>query len=380
MNNRRFSLLIPWFMDGATALIFATVPLLALRFHADAMLLGAMGWIPQAVRLPICFTSGHLSEKYGRVKLIVPAACAVALAGVGLANTHSNAFILVYSILAVAAIGSFYPPLQAMVSDKSGRGELTKNLGAFNIGWCLGGAAMAMSVRWLVLYGLHNIFYLAAIGAVVAAALVILWARRGSSLPSQAAADDTPFPEYPSYLLLIARLGHFTGFFGLAIIRFLFPQLGHNLGWSESSVATITGLAVAGQGVGMLITNTGPWWRGKLWPQLMAQGMLLTCGITITLVSSPVLIGAAAFVLGTALSVAYTAALYHGLAARKSKGRNAGLHEALVAAGSIAGCLLGGLAAQHISLRAPYVLIALAAIACLVTTAVVYRNRPESCA
>lgn len=357
------------------ALMFAAVPLLALRLHADAMLLGAIGWIPQAVRLPICFTSGHLSEKYGRVKLIVPAACLVALAGVGLANTHSNMFILIFSILSVAAIGSFYPPLQAMVGDKSGRGELTKNLGAFNIGWCLGGAVMALSVRWLVVYGLPNIFYLAAVSAIVAAVLVIAWARHGSSQSEKEVVEDAPLPEYPSYLLIIARLGHFTGFFGLAIMRLLFPQLGRlELGLSESDVATITGLAIAGQGVGMLITNAGPWWRGKLWPQFMAQGMLLLCGLTVALASSPVVIGAAAFVLGAALSVAYTAALYHGLAARKSKGKNAGLHEALVAGGSIAGCLLGGLVAENISLRAPYVLITVLAAGCLVATVAIVKR------
>lgn len=365
------------------ALMFTAAPLLALRFGAEAIVLGAIGWVPQAVRLPICFTSGHLSEKVGRVKIVVPAACAVAVAGVGLACAGSLTQVLVYSILSVAAIGAFYPPLQAMVGDKSARGELTKNLGAFNIGWCVGGAVMAMSVRWLVNISLPLVFWLAAASAVLAGVLVFVWARQKSAESGAAVVDNTPLPQYPAYMLVVARMGNFTGFFALSVIRMLFPQLGLELGWTESDVATVAGLAVAGQGVGMLLTNTGPWWRGKLWPQFMAQGMMLLCGLIVTFISNFILIAGAVFMLGAALSIAYTAALYHGLATRKSKGKNTGFHEALIAAGSIAGCLLGGIVAQHVSLRAPYVLIAVLAVGCLMGTVVLYQRtnskRSESC-
>ena len=379
MSNRKFSLLIPWFMDGAMALIFAAVPLLALRFGANAMLLGAIGWVPQAVRLPICFTSGHLSEKVGRAGIIVPAACAVGVAAVGLANAQSIAHIMAFSILSVAAIGAFYPPLQAMVGDKSARGELTKNLGAYNIGWCVGGAVMAMSARWLVGIGLPVTFYAAAVSAAAAAVLVAVWANHRTAAAGKVENENTPFPEYPPYLLVISRMGNFTGFFALAIMRLLFPQLGINLGWSESDVATVVGLAIVGQGAGMIAANAGPWWRGKLWPQFTAQSIFVVCGLTVAAASSPYLIGAAAFMLGVALSTTYTAALYHGLASRKAKGKNAGIHESLIAAGSIAGCLLGGILVDTISIRAPYVLFSALAVICIIfTLAITLKGRRKS--
>jgi MFS family permease len=74
---------------------------------------------------------------------------------------------------------------------------------------------------------------------------------------------------------------------------------------------------------------------------------------------------------GAALGIAYTSAMYHGLSARRKRGRNSGIHEALVSAASITGCLFGGILAQLFTTRAPFVLFGVLVGLGLVATAVV---------
>ncbi len=372
MTDRRYSLLIPWFMDGALALVQTAMPLLALRLGADPITLGSIGWIAQAVRLPICFTSGHLSEKLGRATIIVPAAGLIALASIGLAFAGSNLQVILYYTISLAAIGAFYPPLQAMIGDVSRRGELTKNLGAFNIGWCIGGSIAALGAGWLVRLGLSAAFYTACGGFVTAGLLVMAWRRRQTKQIRTQVEEATPAAQDTGPLLTIARMGHFMGFFGYAIVRILFPQVGKSMGWSESTIALVVAWILVGQATGMLAANASPWWRGKLWPQVGAQSLMLVSALVAWRAVSPIVLGASFFCIGLSLSTAYTAALYHGLSSRANRGRNTGIHEGIVAAGGISGSLLGGVTAQMISLRAPYIIMACLAICCLTATALLH--------
>lgn len=362
-------------MDGSLSLVQTAMPLLAVRLGATAFTLGTISLVAQSVRLPICFTSGRISEKVGRKKLIVPAACAITLSYILFARAQSTTQLMLLYTLALASIGGFYPSLQAMIGDVSARGRLTKNLGAFNIGWCVGGGLAALSAGVVISFGLRNSFYVAAVWSVIATLLVISWrSERVGEASSEDAAAFAAQENGP--LLVISRVGLFTAFFGYTMVRMLFPRLAiTSLGWSETSVAWSVALLPVGQGIGMMTTTAAPWWRGKLWPQIGAQCLLLASGLTVASTSQPAVLAAAFFALGYAQSITYTAALYHGLSARKNRGKNTGIHEGIVASGGITGSLIGGVVAQWISPRAPYVVLACAAAACLVTTAVIYRRR-----
>ncbi|MCE5198861.1 MAG: MFS transporter [Armatimonadota bacterium] len=385
MKNRGFSFLVPWFSDGAFALIVTAVPLLALRLGVSVLMLGTIGWVAQVARLPVTLTSGQLSEKTGRAAVIVPAACVIALCAVGIGFSRSYLQIIVLYTLITAAYGAFYPPLQALVGDVSEHGDLRKNLGAFNLGWCIGGAVCAIAARWLVRLGLPLTFFTGAAGAFVAGGLVIIWQRRRPPVP-QASDLETPIklavspvieqtpPEHSHVLLFIARMGHFIGFFAAGVIRILFPKLGMSLGWSESRIATVVAMLLVGQAVAMITTGTSDWWRGKTWPQAVAQSAMMVCALVCVWANSPLALGAAFLITGLAQGVAYTAALYHGLASGAPHGKMTGIHESLVCAGYVAGNLIGGLVAQIVSQRAPYMALAALAGVSLVITTVLWRR------
>lgn len=382
-------------------LLQTAMPLLAVRLGASWIMLGTIGWVAQAIRTPICFTSGHLSERVGRAAIIVPSAPVCAFMIWAMAGVESLPLLLVLYAVAMASIGAFYPPLQATVGDVSQVGQLRINLGAFNIGWCVGGAVAAWTAGWLVasripallgVGGLSLLFYAGAGCCILAAILYLTWRAKPvphvSSTAEQDAVEGQPGAigtEFAS-LLLISRMGHFVGFFGYSIVRILFPKLGISaFGWSEATVAKVVALFLWGLGAGILLTNLSAWWRGKLWPQLAAQCVMLACAVAIALLCLPLmafarfpyLIGLLFFIYGVGQSISYTGALYYGLSSRKGKGTNTGIHESLVAAASVSGCLLGGIVAQKIALVAPFVLTAALAGLSVAATCYVWVTRPE---
>lgn len=373
-------------------LLQLAVPLLAVRLGADWVMLGNIGWIAQAIRTPICMTSGHLSERVGRAAIIVPAAIVCATMIAALSQAKSIACVIVLYAVALASIGAFYPPLQALVGDASERGQLRKNLGMFNVGWCVGGAITAGIAGVLVEYGLRAMFYAGAGCCIAAAVLVLMW--RAKPVSHAAAAEEMGTEQAGEDfgpLLPIARMGHFVGFFGFSVVRILFVKIGvTSFMWSKATVVNVVAVFLWGLGIGILITNASPWWRGKLWPQVLAQATMLICAAGAALVCSPILlfarsaavIGVLFFLFGMAQSVAYTGALYYGLSSRRGKGTNTGIHETLVAAGSVSGCLLGGVFAQRFGAAAPFTTLAVMAAAALVATAVIWarRSAPAVCA
>lgn len=369
------------------------VPLLAVRLGASWIMLGTIGWVAQAIRMPICFTSGHLSERVGRARIIVPAAIICAAVIASLAQAGSNRTVIILYAIALASIGAFYPPLQAKIGDVSERGQLRKNLGFFNVGWCVGGAVAAGIAAQLLSSGLSVLFYTGAGCCLLAAMLVLTWRGKPVSHGELDEENSTPMGEDFGPLLLIARIGHFVGFFGFAVCRILFPKVGiTSLGWSEVVVAKVVASFLWGLGIGILIANVSAWWRGKLWPQIASQCLMLLCALGLALACSqmvftvpmlafarsPLVIGALFFGYGMAQAIAYTGALYYGLSSRKGKGTNTGIHESLVAAAGVSGCLIGGIAAQRIGPTAPFILMAGLAGVAIVATGAIWARQSAS--
>lgn len=373
-------------MDGCIGFVQTAIPLLAMRFGASAWFLGMLGWTAQGTRLPVCMTTGMLSEKVGRTRVIIPAAILATLTSIGLAFAANNIQVLIFYVLFMVSVGAFYPSLQAFIGDNSGRGQLRKNLSAFNVGWTVGGSVCTLVAGYM--FAAHRAWPFAAAAVVAAGSIwfVRAWSRLRVSESddpqvSGYAADPVPSMAVgPGSLLWIARSAHFVGFFGYSAIRSLFPKLGRSLDYSDGTIGLLLGVMLIGQAAGIFIAGAGPWWRGKLWPLVLSLVMAVVSGLAITLVDSKGLYAAAFFVQGTSLGIAYTQALYYGLQARTRMGKNSGIHESLVAAGNISGAFVGGTVAQFISLRAPYAAYAIVSGFVLIAGLVYWQVSPKPAA
>ncbi len=371
IRNRVFVFLIPWFMDCGIVFLQTAMPLIVVRLGASALILGTIGWIGQAFRLPMCLFVGQFSERVGRIVIIVPAACAFALGCLLMSFAGSPWQILPCYVIALASVGGFYAPLQALVGDVSQRHELRKNLGAFNLGWCAGSAVAALCVPFLVSWGLDRTLYAGSAAGLVAASLVLLWHSCCHRKQNGATTEIQEEASTYGWLLLISRIGHFVSYYGYSTIRIMFPKHAiTGLGWTEVMVTWATAQHLVGLGVGVTVAGLSGWWRGKVWPIAGALGIMTVSAVVATLSRIVVPTALAFFAFGLSQGIVYTAALYYGLSADGARGRNAGVHESLVAAGGISGCLLGGIAAQKVGLVAPVVLLSV--LSCFALTAVLF--------
>lgn len=372
---RLFSFVIPALMDGMIQIVQVPLPLLALRFGASPWFLGMLGWPAQSVRLPVCLLSGAISERVGRMQVMAPAMCMGIAACLGLAAARNNTQVFLLNFLFVVSLGAFYPAFQAFLGERSPKGELRKNLSAFNIGWTVGGTTCGLIAGYVFTIQQALPFIIGAILIGFAAFFVVTWSRCQSPIADlQTGQNEATAAAGPGPLLGVARASHFLGFFAYGAVRLLFPKLARSLGMSEGAIGVMIGVLLAGQGVGILISSIGPWWRGKLWPLLAAQGVTLLSALVVATVSSGGLFAVAFLFQGMGLGIAYSSALYYGLQGRSNMGGNTGIHESLVAGGHVFGSLTAGAAAQFVSLRAPYLATAIMSLL-LMTASLVYWAR-----
>lgn len=372
MNKRLHFFLIRATSDAGFGMGQAVVPLLALKFGATAMMLGTIGWVAMAIRFPFCLTAGRLSERFGRKAVSIPAAFILMLSLLGLTIAPSLVWVLIFYTVCAVCNGIFYPPVMALIGDVSPRGTLRKNLAIFNLGWCGGLASVAFVLAWLVGIGIKTPFYVSAGLLFVTTMLVIF--LPSDKVQTEPDEEDTAPTGCDPRILIISRMGHFIGFVSLSVIRILYPKLGESLGWTDKQIAWTTAFLLGGLAAGLLVSNLGSWWRNRLWPQIAAQTiMFLAAGVAV-MTSTREVFAVAFAIIGVAFGVANTSALYHGLSGRRERGKNTGIHEALVSAANIAGCLIGGLLAKAFDdPRAPlYWLCTLAGLAIAASLIVYY--------
>lgn len=357
MKNRFFSFIIPFFFDGAYSLLTAVIPILAINMGADSLFLGAMGVIGQTIRFPICLISGRLSERVGRIAISIPAAIILIITCIMLTKATNKSHVLILFVFSAISLALFYPPFQALIGEVSEKGQLTKNLGAYSMGWCVGATITAVAAGWLVDISMNLAFYVAAALAFLACTLVGYWGwhQTISKNNAEKIIIQTVSKDHPK-LLIVSRLGMFLGFFSYAVIRILYPKLGIWLGWKESEIAKVISALMVGQGLGIIIANMSPWWKEKWWPQITAISLMMVSMLIVGLTVNKLILIISLIICGFSLSICYTSSLYLGISARKNIGKNTGIHESLVALGVNMGCLLGGAGAQYISLQTPYFL------------------------
>jgi MFS family permease len=369
------SFLGPFIMDGAAFLLLTAIPLLAIRAHASTLFMGMLGWVPQICLLPACAFSGRISDKVGRIRVLVPSLLISLAACVACIRTSSPTALLIILSAFMVANGGFYPPFQASIGDRSPSGELRRNLAFFNGGLAIGASVGAVICAYLLTASRNIPFTIAAILLTILLTSTFLWLRTPSPRPNATTESiDSPLSG-PGVMLPIARVAMFMLYAGYSISRFIFPILAAQIGMPEHTIGVVSGMVLVGQGVGLLLAGVGPWWKGKTWPLFAVQIAAAVTGAMVFTARSATAFGTAFLILGVCIGINYTAALYYGMQLRTALGRNTSIHESLISGGVIAGSLVGALLAQYVSIRTPYMAFSASMIVVLVlSTFMVWRN------
>jgi len=368
--------------DMALYLAMTGAPYKALALGAGPLILGLL---PMARALPYSLTTtwaGGLTEgtdrlRWGRYSLLAGAAAALALAFI-------SGLGWLFAMLAVigTALAFFWPAIQAGLADLAGRGRVTGNLGWFNIAWSSGKAAgFLVGGVLLAGFGFTALFTAAAV-ALLAVVGIVATLRLGGSRPGSAesiaraagsaaegaaerAAEPDPVDNAPARPRRSARfrmaawLANAVSFGAVAVLNIHYPEWLGEIGRGETLFGAYLGLIFVAQTVVFALMARFPGWRYRVAPLLGAQLPLVLLMAALPWIRSPALILATAPLVGLGIGMAYFASLFYSVEDLARRGRNAGIHEAVLGAGTILMPLLGGwIAAETGRLETPYLFAA----------------------
>ncbi len=345
-------------MDAAAAIFLVALPFLAMNFGATSLTLGILGACRATLYIattPIC---DHFSDRGNRRTFIVVGALAAVVMSMLMGITHNLTQLFLVAILWTAAPSLFWPSLFGWTGDAHEPQELGHATGAVNLGWAVGTMLGALAGGFLFTIGPSIPFFCAAIPAFVAFAVFIPFPFR-RILHSHAPHLEVRRTRRREIIAL--WMGNFGVFAMVGLLGDVFPRLGREIGVT----AAIFGTFMFGTSlVRSLAFLSGFWWSRILrdWRVAIATQLLAAAGVaTVCTASAHGWLAMIYGLLGLASGVSYYRGSYASLAIVGARGFRSALVEASAMAGMTAGSLGGGIIAQWIGLRAPYVPCALLA-------------------
>ena len=355
-------------MDFGVAMVFLALQNFGVHvLEAPNFVLGLFPTLNSLCYAVCCLASGRLADRFGRRRLALVACGLSCIWWVLVPFSPSWRPTLVLVSLIGASLALYWPALQAWLADAvlDAGGNLTRAVGLFNIAWCLGvivGPVVTGSV-WA-----HNWRLAFWIPACVLLLLTVILYRTPEkhhrtvhdreAMPSDLPPQATP--KTARVFLHLAWVGNFSVWFAGGTLLAFYPKLASTL---DISTATV-GFCLAAFRTGQLLVSWSATstqrWQYRLGPLLLANGAGF-CGLSIVFgAHRPVWFATGFCLLGACAGLTYASSLYYSLAGKvDDRGKNSGLHEAVLGSGGMLGPLLGGIAAQWIGLRAPFVLAAL---------------------
>ena len=364
MRTIRPLLLAAFLTDASVYLVFAALPFRAIELGAGPLALGAIPGIYAAAYMLSASRAGHLSDRVPRLKL-ARGACVLALAAaLGLAAAPALPWIFLLLPVLGGALGFFWSPLQAALSDISPPGRLARTIGMFNIAWTLGkGCGLVLGGFLTQTFSARAVLLLGG-APVILTALVLPRTPEGQGTGAQEEAVPEPVSEG---LLRLAWMTNALAYGLVGTVNMHAPRWLLSLGAGPASFGLLLGSVYGVQALVFLALRRHGVDRSLLSVALGAGALAVV--VLLGAPGSTRLLGAIPF--GVATGVAYHSSLHASLHRPHGRGRAAGLHETLIGAGNSTVPLLGGaLARTSGSLTAPFVLAGtLLAIGCLATLA-----------
>jgi MFS family permease len=366
-------------MDGGFFLISTAVPFKVLELGGGPVALGLAPAVASLAYVAFTLLTGRWSDRGGRTWFCW--AGNLSLVAFAVLAFQIRDLALLISALVLMSLGKalFWPVLQATLGDLSGPGELERNTAAFNVSWSSGKSLGFLAGGLLLARFGFQVTFLCGSALVVGSFLALprpavmqgavaamqgTAARRGGTAAAMARGTATTGVADVSAALRtafrrMAWLANLASYGTAGVLGYHLPDWFSRRGWDAGRfglflaviflVQTVV-LGLLGRRVRFAFSA-----RRLLAPQLLA----LLAAVLLPLLGSflPVLLLAPLF--GLAFGVTYAGSIYYSLHAREQRGRNAGIHEALVGAGGFLPPLLGGLVARWSGwLGAPYLLAA----------------------
>lgn len=355
-------------------LAFAALPYRAIELGAGPGRLGVLPTLYAAAYMTTAAFAGGLSDRFPRLTLARGAGSLFFAGCLALAFAPSLPWLFAALPLLGLALGFFWSPLQAELSDRAGAAGLSRSVGAFNVSWSLG-KGLGLITGGLLTAHLAPDRALLAAGFPVLVGGLLLFARGGAPAhvgrSEPESAEKEPTPRSSSAETALLRLAWLTNAIAFGVGSTMNVHAPKFL-LARGAGPTDFGVLLGGIFVVQTVTFAALWRHRPTRRTLVTSHVLGIVALVGFLFAPNAAARLAAVVpLGVALGLAYQASIHASLDRAQGRGRAAGLHETILGAGSSSIPMIGGvLATTQGRLEAPFALGVLAFAIALITVLV----------
>jgi MFS family permease len=275
--------------------------------------------------------------------------------------------------------GSIYwPSIQGAVGAESEPSQVERSIGWLNVSWSIGKTLSFAVAGWLVeTRGPGFTLWLAA-----GAGLPILLLYPGDKVTRREESHEAGRSDTAVYRI-IGYVANFLAFGVGNVFSSQFVRYAKDSGIGGDRPGTLYGLVLgamyATQTLMFVLLQRGSAWTYKRSLLYGTQFLAGAAGVAVTFVTSDGALIAAAALVGVGLGFANASSIYYSLHGPADHGKYAGVHEAVLGAGSFLVPLAGGaLADLRHDLRMPYWLAGGLTLVVLAIQEIVYRRRLKS--
>ena len=364
-------------MDFCTGLVSFAVPLRALDMGASVVELGFIGTAGSLSFTLGCTFTGKLADRYDRRRILAIAAGLTSLVFGMLFLAVNYWMLLVGTALGWGLLALFWPSVQAMLAEGRSRTQLVKTLGTFNMFWTMGFLLGPLAGGYLYLVGPTVPFATGTIGMVLLT-LAITFLRFRPATSKEADPEDEPRErtrEDTARFRWIAWTANFTAFFMIGMLNNQFPKLATELLIRPDTLGILLAIPRLLQMAIFLIARFTTWWQFRLRPLVIPQIAAVIGMVVVATQDATVVLAFAFGTVGLLVGAAFSASQFYSFFQEERKGEKGARNEMIVGMGMVSGPLVGGLLAQLIGLRMPYVLCCIVLIAGMIVEYRWYRKR-----
>jgi MFS family permease len=365
--------------DWLVFVFWTAVPVRAEQVGASATQVGLLQMASTGCYVLGSLWMGRLSDRVSRARLArwggfgALAACLL----VAQAGTLPALFLSV-PVLGLAA-STYWPAVQGAIGAETPPEELEHALGLFNVTWSLGKTVGFAMAGWMLAHAGHGTTLLLA--ATSAIPIMLLYPKDVAAAPrARFLAEPPPSPAFRT----LGYVSNFAAFgLGAAFQNQFFKYLaesGLRTRWDrETYFGAFLGVIFGAQTLTFWVLQRSRGWAYRRSLLYGAQFLGVAGALLICAARHDLWILALAPVLGVSLGFAYASSIHYSLHGPGDHGKYAGLHEAVLGAGTVLVPLLGGwLADRTGDPRMPYLLAAGVVLAAVAVEEGVYRKSPRS--
>ena len=358
MRTERALYAAAFLMDLCAGLMAFTVPLLALDLGASVIELGIIGTAGSFAYTIACSFTGKLADRYDRRWLMVIGGLGVIVVTALLGFVSHTWLLILTTALSSSMMALFWPALQAALAEGHSRAQLARVLGNFNMVWTIG--FMSGPLLGGALYEIYpRLPFVVSFGAALLIVVGLAFFRLHQVKDQSTVVLEPPDPEQLKTLprfRAIAWIASFSAFFSLSMVSNQFPKLAQELTISPAALGVMFALPRVIQFLIFMMVRHTHRWQFRLYPLIIPQIAAMIGMVLIATQDSPVVLCLAFSAIGMLIGSSFSASQFYSFFHEAKKGELGAINEMVIGMSNFSAPLIGGILAETMGLRAPYVL------------------------